>query len=76
MFQNLLGKCIRGNCIFVVGKVFVQTSIIAIFGKDYLTMFQQVVQLRKACSHPYLFDGVEPEPFEEGEHLIQVIFSL
>ena len=38
-------------------------------------MRQQVVQLRKACSHPYLFDGVEPEPFEEGEHLIQVSFQ-
>lgn len=36
----------------------------------------QVVQLRKACSHPYLFDGVEPEPFEEGEHLVQVIIFL
>lgn len=31
-----------------------------------------VVQLRKACSHPYLFGGVEPEPFEEGEHLVEV----
>uniref|UniRef100_A0A2P2JP27 Chromodomain-helicase-DNA-binding protein 1-like n=1 Tax=Rhizophora mucronata TaxID=61149 RepID=A0A2P2JP27_RHIMU len=31
-----------------------------------------VVQLRKACSHPYLFPGIEPEPFEEGEHLVQV----
>jgi SNF2 family DNA or RNA helicase len=27
------------------------------------------VSLRKACSHPYLFNGIEPEPFEEGEHL-------
>lgn len=35
-----------------------------------------VVQLRKACSHPYLFDGVEPEPFEEGEHLIQASAKL
>ncbi|XP_038976304.1 probable helicase CHR10 isoform X8 [Phoenix dactylifera] len=33
-----------------------------------------VIQLRKACSHPYLFNGIEPEPYEEGEHLIQVIF--
>ncbi|KAF2318931.1 hypothetical protein GH714_011848 [Hevea brasiliensis] len=32
----------------------------------------QVIQLRKACSHPYLFPGIEPEPFEEGEHLVQV----
>jgi hypothetical protein len=29
----------------------------------------QVMQLRKTCSHPYLFPGIEPEPFEEGEHL-------
>ncbi|KAJ7535791.1 hypothetical protein O6H91_12G046000 [Diphasiastrum complanatum] len=35
-----------------------------------------VVQLRKACSHPYLFDGVEPEPFEEGEHLVQASGKL
>lgn len=26
-------------------------------------------QLRKACNHPYLFDGAEPEPFQEGDHL-------
>jgi hypothetical protein len=32
----------------------------------------QVIQLRKACSHPYLFNGIEPEPYEEGEHLVQV----
>ncbi|CAH9112666.1 unnamed protein product [Cuscuta epithymum] len=29
-----------------------------------------VIQLRKACSHPYLFPGIEPEPYEEGEHLV------
>lgn len=28
-----------------------------------------LVSLRKACSHPYLFNGIEPEPFEEGDHL-------
>lgn len=32
----------------------------------------QVIQLRKSCSHPYLFAGIEPEPYEEGEHLVQV----
>lgn len=32
----------------------------------------QVIQLRKACSHPYLFPGIEPEPYEEGEHLVKV----
>ncbi|BBN06231.1 chromodomain-helicase-DNA-binding protein 1-like [Marchantia polymorpha subsp. ruderalis] len=35
-----------------------------------------VMQLRKACSHPYLFEGVEPEPFEEGEHLIEASGKL
>ncbi|VAI25716.1 unnamed protein product [Triticum turgidum subsp. durum] len=35
-----------------------------------------VVQLRKACSHPYLFSGIEPEPYEEGEHLVQASGKL
>ena len=29
-----------------------------------------LMQLRKCVNHPYLFDGVEPEPFELGEHLV------
>uniref|UniRef100_F1KTD2 Chromodomain-helicase-DNA-binding protein 1-like protein n=1 Tax=Ascaris suum TaxID=6253 RepID=F1KTD2_ASCSU len=28
-----------------------------------------MTQLRKCALHPYLFDGMEPEPFKEGEHL-------
>ncbi|KAF7844920.1 putative helicase CHR10 isoform X1 [Senna tora] len=35
-----------------------------------------VLQLRKACSHPYLFPGIEPEPYEEGEHLVQASGKL
>ncbi|KAK8481636.1 hypothetical protein V6N12_033742 [Hibiscus sabdariffa] len=35
-----------------------------------------VIQLRKACSHPYLFPGIEPEPYEEGEHLVQASGKL
>ncbi|KAI3418499.1 Helicase C-terminal domain-containing protein [Psidium guajava] len=35
-----------------------------------------VMQLRKACSHPYLFPGIEPEPYEEGEHLIEASGKL
>ncbi|XP_027161821.1 probable helicase CHR10 [Coffea eugenioides] len=35
-----------------------------------------VVQLRKACSHPYLFPGIEPEPYQEGEHLVQASGKL
>ncbi|CAL8309519.1 unnamed protein product [Lota lota] len=30
-----------------------------------------LMQLRKCVDHPYLFDGVEPEPFIMGEHLIE-----
>lgn len=29
-----------------------------------------VMNLRKCTNHPYLFDGIEPEPFVEGDHLI------
>ena len=35
-----------------------------------------LVQLRKCVNHPYLFDGVEPEPFELGEHLIEASGGL
>ncbi|KAM7512146.1 hypothetical protein LguiB_011021 [Lonicera macranthoides] len=35
-----------------------------------------VIQLRKACSHPYLFPGIEPEPYEEGEHMVQASGKL
>ena len=30
-----------------------------------------LMELRKCANHPYLFDGVEPEPFESGEHLVE-----
>jgi SWI/SNF-related matrix-associated actin-dependent regulator of chromatin subfamily A member 5 len=31
-----------------------------------------VIQLRKICNHPYLFDGIEPDGAPEyGEHIIQ-----
>lgn len=32
-------------------------------------LWSTVTQLRKACDHPYMFVGAEPEPFEEGAHL-------
>ncbi|CAK6956184.1 chromodomain-helicase-DNA-binding protein 1-like [Scomber scombrus] len=35
-----------------------------------------MIQLRKCVDHPYLFDGVEPEPFEIGEHLIEASGKL
>ena len=27
--------------------------------------------MRKICAHPYMIPGIEPEPFELGEHLIE-----
>lgn len=30
-----------------------------------------LMQLRKCTLHPYMFNGVEPEPFKEGDHLFK-----
>ncbi|XP_053899403.1 chromodomain-helicase-DNA-binding protein 1-like isoform X1 [Malaclemys terrapin pileata] len=35
-----------------------------------------LIQLRKCVAHPYLFSGVEPEPFEIGDHLIEASGKL
>ncbi|XP_031560226.1 chromodomain-helicase-DNA-binding protein 1-like [Actinia tenebrosa] len=35
-----------------------------------------LVHLRKCVNHPYLFDGVEPEPFVLGDHLINASGKL
>ncbi|XP_074492895.1 chromodomain-helicase-DNA-binding protein 1-like [Sebastes fasciatus] len=35
-----------------------------------------LMNLRKCVDHPYLFDGVEPEPFEMGEHLVEASGKL
>ncbi|CAL8097038.1 unnamed protein product [Calicophoron daubneyi] len=35
-----------------------------------------LMQLRKCVDHPYLFDGVEPEPFQLGQHLIDASGKL
>ncbi|KAF7652709.1 hypothetical protein LDENG_00093500 [Lucifuga dentata] len=35
-----------------------------------------LMQLRKCVDHPYLFDGIEPEPFEMGEHLVEASGKL
>ena len=37
-----------------------------------LRLLNIVMQLRKVCNHPYLFQGAEPgPPYVEGEHLIE-----
>ena len=36
-----------------------------------------LMQLRKVCNHPYLFEGIEPEGADEfGEHLIEASGKL
>ncbi|XP_047141905.1 chromodomain-helicase-DNA-binding protein 1-like isoform X1 [Hydra vulgaris] len=30
-----------------------------------------LMQLRKCCNHPYIFPGIESEPFQLGEHLVE-----
>ncbi|XP_033752107.1 chromodomain-helicase-DNA-binding protein 1-like [Pecten maximus] len=35
-----------------------------------------LMQLRKCVNHPYLFDGVEPEPFVLGDHLVEASGKL
>ncbi|KAJ7316100.1 hypothetical protein JRQ81_002262 [Phrynocephalus forsythii] len=41
------------------------------------TKLQNVlIQLRKCVAHPYLFNGVEPEPFDIGDHLIEASGKL
>uniref|UniRef100_A0A8D0HMF5 Chromodomain-helicase-DNA-binding protein 1-like n=1 Tax=Sphenodon punctatus TaxID=8508 RepID=A0A8D0HMF5_SPHPU len=41
-----------------------------------VTLQNVLIQLRKCVAHPYLFRGVEPEPFEIGEHLINASGKL
>ena len=36
-----------------------------------------LMQLRKVCNHPYLFNGIEPEGADEfGEHLVEASGKL
>nr|TKS14726.1 chromodomain-helicase-DNA-binding protein 1-like isoform X1 [Populus alba] len=43
---------------------------------NHQSLQNMVIQLRKACSHPYLFPGIEPEPYKEGEHLVKASGKL
>lgn len=39
---------------------------------DRLQLLNVLMQLRKCCNHPYLFDGMEPgPPYEDGPHLYE-----
>ncbi|KAI8520689.1 Chromodomain-helicase-DNA-binding protein 1-like [Branchiostoma belcheri] len=45
-------------------------------GPSKTRLMNILMQLRKCVNHPYLFDGVEPEPFVLGEHLIEASGKL
>ncbi|XP_010086085.1 PREDICTED: chromodomain-helicase-DNA-binding protein 1-like [Pterocles gutturalis] len=36
-----------------------------------VTLQNVLILLRKCVAHPYLFNGVEPEPFEIGDHIVE-----
>ncbi|KAF4801732.1 hypothetical protein TURU_031985 [Turdus rufiventris] len=36
-----------------------------------VTLQNVLIQLRKCVAHPYLFSGLEPEPFEIGDHIVE-----
>lgn len=43
----------------------------AVGGKEKTRLLNVVMQLRKCCNHPYLFEGAEPgPPFTTDEHLV------
>ncbi len=54
--------------------------LLAIFGSSEAgsktSLLNIMMQLRKAIGHPYLFPGIEPEPFEMGEHLSRYLFII
>ena len=40
-------------------------------GADRSRLLNIVMQLRKCCNHPYLFQGAEPgPPYSTGDHLV------
>ncbi|RYE98988.1 MAG: hypothetical protein EOO41_01695, partial [Methanobacteriota archaeon] len=46
------------------------TALNSIGGADRVRLLNILMQLRKACNHPYLFDGIEEgPPYMDGPHL-------
>ncbi|KFO12751.1 Chromodomain-helicase-DNA-binding protein 1-like, partial [Balearica regulorum gibbericeps] len=41
-----------------------------------VTLQNVLIQLRKCVAHPYLFNGLEPEPFEIGDHIVEASGKL
>lgn len=46
-------------------------------GGDKIKLLNVLMQLKKVCNHPYLFDKVEPgPPFLDGEHIIDAAMKF
>ncbi|XP_045798213.1 probable helicase CHR10 isoform X2 [Trifolium pratense] len=63
-------------CMSILRKELPKLVALSSGTSNHQSLQNTVLQLRKACSHPYLFPGIEPEPYEEGEHLIQASGKL
>lgn len=48
------------------------TTINGVGDKEKIQLHNVLMQLKKVCNHPYLFQNVEPgPPFIDGEHIIE-----
>uniref|UniRef100_A0A7E4ZZ49 Helicase n=1 Tax=Panagrellus redivivus TaxID=6233 RepID=A0A7E4ZZ49_PANRE len=56
------------NSILVNNRTFLEENVPENHAKQNL--LNTLMQLRKIINHPYLFSGVEPTPYVEGEHII------
>ncbi|KAG5231150.1 chromodomain-helicase-DNA-binding protein [Salix suchowensis] len=60
----------------ILRKELPKLIVLSSSASNHQSLQNMVIQLRKACSHPYLFPGIEPEPYEEGEHLVKASGKL
>ena len=68
--QRSLYKSLLAKDLGCLDKVLRSKSNTSSIGKT--SLINIVMQLRKCADHPYLFNGVEPQPFKEGDHIVNV----
>lgn len=68
--QRSLYKSLLAKDLGCLDKVLRSKSNTSSIGKT--SLINIIMQLRKCADHPYLFNGVEPQPFKDGEHIINV----
>ena len=51
---------------------FITGNLTSLSARDKMSLNNVLMQLKKVCNHPYLFEGQEPgPPFVDGEHIIE-----